>query len=101
MTHRAATGQVFRSSIDGVRRAFQEVAAITLGGDPKDYGLHSLRAGGATDAEELGCSVSEIMFMGRWRSPTVLVYLRQGDRWLHQLGVPARTGTTIRPTLYR
>ena len=43
MTHRAATGQVFRSSIDGVRRAFQEVAAITLGGDPKDYGLHSLR----------------------------------------------------------
>lgn len=97
----SATGAVFCFNIDWVRKYFQEVAATALGGVPRDFGLHSLRAGGATDAEESGWSISEIMFMGRWRSPTVLVYLRQGDRWLHELGVPARTGTTIRPTLFR
>jgi hypothetical protein len=92
---------VFTFSVDGVRQAFQQTASTQLGGVPKDYGLHSLRAGAATDAEEEGWSISEIMFMGRWRSPTVLVYLRQGDRWLHELRLPARTGTTVRPTLFR
>jgi hypothetical protein len=91
---------VFSYSVDNVRHAFQAVAAESLGGSPRDYGLHSLRAGAATDAEEQGWAISEIMFMGRWRSPTVLVYLRQGDRWLHQLGLPARSGTTVRPTLF-
>jgi integrase len=92
---------VFSYTVDNVRKAFQSVAAESLGGTPQAYGLHSLRAGAATDAEELGWSVSEIMFMGRWRSPTVLVYLRQGDRWMHQLGLPMRSGTTTRPTLFR
>jgi integrase len=90
---------VFSFQVDAVRKAFQQVAAASLGGLPQQFGLHSLRAGAATDAEELGWSVSQIMFMGRWRSPTVLVYLRQGDKWLHELGVPSRTGTTVRPTL--
>lgn len=92
---------VFSMSVDGVRKAFQEVAAVAIGGVPRSYGLHSLRAGGATDAEESGWAISEIMFMGRWRSPTVLVYLRQGDRWLHELGLQPRTGLTVRPTLFR
>jgi hypothetical protein len=92
---------VFSFSVDNVRKAFQVVAAESIGGLPKDYGLHSLRAGAATDAEEQGWSISEIMFMGRWRSPTVLIYLRQGDRWLHELGLPPRSGTTVRPTLFR
>jgi integrase len=96
-----AVGAVFCLAIDVVRRKFQEVAATALGGTTKDYGLHSLRAGAATDAEELGWSISEIMFMGRWRSPTVLVYLRQGDKWLHELGLPAKRGLTVRPTLFR
>jgi hypothetical protein len=90
-----AVGAVFRFSIDWVRKMFQHVAAATIGGVPKDDGLHSLRAG------EVGWSISEIMFMGRWRSPTVLVYLRQGDRWLHQLSLPAKRGLTVRPTLFR
>jgi hypothetical protein len=97
----ALPASVFSLSVDAVRQAFQQTAASQLGGVPRDYGLHSLRAGAATDAEEEGWSISEIMFMGRWRSPTVLVYLRQGDRWLHELGLPARTGTTVRPTLFR
>jgi hypothetical protein len=92
---------VFSYSVDNVRKAFQVVAAESLGGTPKDYGLHSLRAGAATDAEEMGWNISEIMFMGRWRSLTVLVYLRQGDRWMHQLGLPMRSGTRTRPTLFR
>ena len=93
--------QAFSFSVDSVRQAFQSVMAATLGGEPRDFGLHSLRAGAATDAEAEGWSISEIMFMGRWRSPTVLVYLRQGDQWLHQLHLPSRAGTTVRPTLYR
>jgi integrase len=92
---------VFTFSTDAVRNAFQNIAAESLGGEPKRYGLHSLRAGAATDAEEYGWGISEIMFMGRWRSPTVLVYLRQGDRWLHELGLPPRAGTTVRPTMFR
>jgi integrase len=92
---------VFSYTVDNVRKAFQSVAAECLGGTPQAYGLHSLRAGAATDAEELGWSVSEIMFMGRWQSTTVLVYLRQGDRWMHQLGLPMRSGTTTRPTMLR
>jgi hypothetical protein len=94
-------GAVFTLSIDWVRKRFQEVVAAAIGGAPSNYGLHSLRAGAATDAEAVGWSISEIMFMGRWRSPTVLVYLRQGDRWLHELGLPAKRGLTVRPTLYR
>jgi hypothetical protein len=70
-----AVGAAFSLSIDWVRKMFQEVAATAMGGVPKDYGLHSLRAGAATDAEEVGWSISEITFMGRWRSPTVHVYL--------------------------
>jgi integrase len=93
--------EVFSFSVDNVRKAFQAVAAESLGGTPREYGLHSLRAGAATDAEDQGWAISEIMFMGRWRSPTVLVYLRQGDRWLHELGLPARSGTTVRPTMFR
>jgi integrase len=96
-----AEGPVFSVSIDWVRKIFQQVASTALGGQPQDFGLHSLRAGGATDAEELGWSVSEIMFMGRWRSPTVLVYLRSGERWLHQMGLRPRGGTMVRPTLFR
>lgn len=92
---------VFSFTVDAVRKAFQGVAVESLGGVPKDYGLHSLRAGAATDAEEDGWSISEIMFMGRWRSPTVLVYLRQGDRWMHELRLPSRKGTTVRPTMFR
>lgn len=92
---------VFSFTVDAVRKAFQGVAAVSLGGVPKDFGLHSLRAGAATDAEENGWSISEIMFMGRWRSPTVLVYLRQGDKWLHELHLPSRRGITVRPTLFR
>lgn len=92
---------VFSLHVDAVRKAFQQVASGALGGIPKQFGLHSLRAGAATDAEESGWGISEIMFMGRWRSPTVLVYLRQGDRWLHELGASARAGTTVRPTLFR
>ncbi len=99
--HGGVPESVFSFSVDVVRQALQQTAAVQLGGAPKDYGLHSLRAGAATDAEEEGWSISEIMFMGRWRSPTVLVYLRQGDRWLHELGLPARTGITVRPTLFR
>jgi hypothetical protein len=78
MSHRAYGNlpeSVFIFGMDGVRQAFQQTAASQLWGVPEDYGLHSLRAGAATEAEEAGWSISEIMFMERWSSPTVLVYL--------------------------
>lgn len=93
--------QVFELTVDGVRQAFQVVATAALGGSNADYGLHSLRAGGATDAEEKGYSLSEIMFLGRWRSPAVLVYLSQGERWAQELRLGNKQGTMSRPTLDR
>jgi hypothetical protein len=77
-------GPVFSFSIDWVRKMFQQVASTALGGQLRSFWLQSLRVGGAMDAEELGWSVSEIMFMRRW-SPTVQVYLRSGERWLHEM----------------
>jgi hypothetical protein len=45
---------MFSFQVDAVRNAFQQVAADSLGGVPKQFGLHSLRAGAARDAEEMG-----------------------------------------------
>lgn len=48
---------------------FKEALAL-VGVNPKDYGLHSLRAGGATAAAN--CGVPDRLFKkhGRWRSET-------------------------------
>lgn len=70
---------VFSVPIERSRGLLQQVASAALrNSQPSDFGLHSLRAGGASDAEDKGMSLSQIMFMGRWRSPTVLIYLRSG-----------------------
>ena len=41
-----------------------------LGYDPKQYGLHSLRAGGATAAANAGVPDRLFKRHGRWRSET-------------------------------
>ena len=83
-------GHVFTEEIDVVRKCFQNTAATTLGGTNDQYGLHSLRAGSATDAKSEGKCLSEIMFSGRWKSATVLQYLRGGEQRAQQLGLNVR-----------
>lgn len=77
---------VFPMGQAAARRAVQQLAAATTGCRPHQFGLHSLRAGAATDAEKDGRCLSEIMFKGRWRSSTVLRYLRNGEQLARVLG---------------
>jgi hypothetical protein len=91
---------VFPWSVDQCRRDFKEIAHKVLKCAQRDIGLHSLRAGAASDAEEQGLTLSDIMFMGRWRSPTVLVYLRNGQKKAHELGLSWNAGTMIRPSMF-
>lgn len=43
--------------------------------NPDDVGLHSLRRSGAQFLKEIGTSLSDIMYIGDWRSLAVLSYL--------------------------
>jgi hypothetical protein len=96
----ALTGVVFPDTVDKARHLLKELCHKVLNYPPKDSGLHSLRAGAASDAEKQNKTLSEIMFMGRWRSPTVLVYLRNGQRAAHELNLPWKQGTMIRPSMF-
>lgn len=42
-----------------------------LGYDPKDFGLHSSKRGGATHAAEEGMSADELQRFGHWRSSSM------------------------------
>jgi hypothetical protein len=92
--------KVFSLSVDQARTLFKEAAAVGLNMPAADFGLHSLRAGAATDAEEMGFTMSQIMFQGRWRSATMLVYLRNGQKMAQELGVRAPKGVSLRSTLF-
>ncbi len=95
-----AGDKVFSVSADQARQFFKETAAVGLNMPVSQFGLHSLRAGAATDAEELGYTMSQIMFQGRWRSATMLVYLRNGQKMAQELGVSASKGVSLRSTLF-
>jgi hypothetical protein len=71
-------GEVFTVAEEAARKLLKAAAAKAMQIDPSTVGLHSLRAGGATDAEELGLTLPQTMFMGRWRSPTVLACIDDG-----------------------
>lgn len=96
LCNRPRSGRVFVVSTDDARRLFQDRAASVLGGQPSQYGLHSLRAGAATDAEWDGRPISEIKFMGRWQSASVLQYMRAGERLAAEFGLPRAGGRAIR-----
>jgi hypothetical protein len=46
--------------------------------DVSEYGFHSLRAGGATDAAKAGVAEQHIKAHGNWKSDAVQVYIRPG-----------------------
>lgn len=72
---------------------FKTMATDVLGGALTQFGLHSLRAGAANDAELQGCSLSEIMFQGSWKSGTVLQYAKWRMWRMHWVCVYKEIGT--------
>ena len=55
--------------------------ALTRAGlDGKQYGAHSLRAGGATDLFRAGVYYPTIKKFGRWNSDTALIYYRDQEQ---------------------
>jgi len=54
-------------------------AAAKAGLDPKIFGAHSPRAGGATDLFRLGVYYPNIKKFGRWKSDTALIYYRDQE----------------------
>ncbi len=48
---------------------------VGLGVDPKTFGSHSLRAGGATEAATKGVDTYLIKRHGRWKSDAVYLYI--------------------------
>ena len=67
-----------------------------LGGEPGQYQLHSLRARAATDTETHGRYVRKIMFQGRWKSATVLLYMHNAERRAQELGLQVRDLRDVR-----
>ena len=53
-----------------------KAAAAKLGYDPRAFGTHSLRAGGATMMYRAGISPMTIQFHGRWKSDAFKTYTR-------------------------
>jgi len=83
---RPNSGEVFASTEEDARHALQRAARHVTGRARKEFGLHSLRSGGATDMERAGATLSEIMALGRWKSSAVMLYLRGGEALAACLG---------------
>ena len=58
-----------------VRKAVKKIVQA-IGQDPKLYGAHSLRIGGATAALAAGISPAHIQLLGRWDSDCYQIYCR-------------------------
>ena len=50
-----------------------------VGRDPRDYGAHSLRIGGATAAMAAGVDPAIIKVLGRWSSDIYMIYMRMNS----------------------
>lgn len=79
---------MFDLSTERAWAELQRRRAGVLGGKSGRYGLHSLRAGAATDAKAAGRPVSEIMFLGRWQSAVLLQYMCAGEQLAAEFGLP-------------
>lgn len=54
---------------------FIKKAVISIGLDPQNIGLHSLRRSGASFLHSIGIPLEDIRMVGDWRSMAVLLYL--------------------------
>ena len=68
-----ATGAAFK--VSDVRSVVKWMMA-KMGLDPKRFGAHSLRIGGATAALAAGVSPAQIRLLGRWSSDVAELYMR-------------------------
>jgi len=85
-------GHVLPTGITGasMQRIMKGHISTILGLDPELYGMHSLRAGFATQLDQSGVSLTEIMEAGRWKSNVVRRYIRPDKskyRHAHALGL--------------
>jgi hypothetical protein len=78
-------------SVREIRGMVQQLMTL-LGLDPKRFGAHSLRIGGATAAFAAGMSPSAIRAAGRWSSEVYLIYCRLSRQ--SAAGVAAMIGST-------
>jgi integrase len=65
-----------RMSEDAPRGRLKHWLQLTGVQDASEYGFHSLRAGGATDAAKSGVEERHIKAHGNWKSDAVRVYIR-------------------------
>ena len=63
-------------SYNRAREIFMEKIIVVFGDDTKNYGLHSLRSGGATAAANNGTDERLIKKHGRWKSSCVEGYIK-------------------------
>ena len=76
---------LFRRAADGEAIATDDVCAMVkalmkaVGRDPRDYGAHSLRIGGATAAMAAGVDPAIIKVLGRWSSDIYMIYMRMNS----------------------
>jgi hypothetical protein len=72
---------------------FIKIMAVKLDLDPKAFGCHSLRSGGATFASEAGVNGQLIKEQGLWLSDAYLLYIHTSEetRW----SLPATMGQKI------
>jgi hypothetical protein len=71
------------------RVLLQSIKSLTAraGFDPRSFGAHSLRIGGATSLASRGTPAHLIRCMGRWRSVSYQLYTRVSDSTLRQASV--------------
>ena len=89
--HLRASTPLFRGA-DGAAvstaklRGMVKWMVVADGGDPKLYGAHSLRIGGATAALAAGVSALVIKAMGRWGTDVFEIYAHLSDRAARSFG---------------
>ena len=73
---------LFRNPANGAAFKVSDVRSVVkwmmakIGLDPKRFGAHSLRIGGATAALAAGVSPAQIRLLGRWSSDVAELYMR-------------------------
>ena len=79
--HDPANGKgITTNTMLGRLRRYLEVVFEQRPGSARDYGLHSARRGGATQAYRNGATMQEIKAQGRWKSDVAFLYTVVSDQ---------------------
>ena len=89
----ASETPLFRDTASGASFSVADVRQVVkwlmhaVGADPRRFGAHSLRIGGATAALAAGIAPAQIRLAGRWASDVAEVYMRMSRQAGHNLSV--------------